>query len=480
MSMVSKLGSKLVLLVSGRIALLVLGLAATAILTRLLGPTGFGHYRAAVAYLGLVVVLADFGLGSIFVRQISREGADQSRIVSNALALRLAVASLTFLIAIGLAYLVPFDSSARLGILGGAAGFVAYSAHLMLFGLFQQRLRQQGAILAEVAGGLALLGMIWLFSRLGAHPAWFVAALGASYVVTLIISLWFARRLLRFRLRIEWTQWQELIRSALPLAGAGTLLVLYIRADSVLLALLQTPEAVGLYGVPIKIFDSLMGITLLFVGLIAPLLARSAHSESDDFNQVLSTSLGTAFVGSIGIALGLSAIAEEIVTLLAGPAFAASADILRLLTVLFIMHTASLLLREAAVALDVQKRLVPVYLGGMIVAFAAYLFLIPRYAGLGAAVSLILAESLVLAGILVVVSRRMPRRPAAKMPVGAAISGGLAAAALFVAFYLGWGWQARIGCAAAAYLTVLFLTRTITPSMLASAVRDMTGRSQGN
>ena len=480
MNIVSKLGSKLVLLVSGRITLLVLGLASTAILTRVLGPDGFGHYRAAVAYLGLVVVLADFGLGSIVVRQISRDGADQSRIVSNALALRLAVAGLTFLIAVGLAYLVPFDSSARLGILGGAAGFVAYSVHLMLFGLFQQRLRQQGAIFAEVAGGLVLLGMIWLFSRLGASPAWFVAALGTSYVATLMISLWFARRLLRFGLRIEWSQWRELIRSALPLAGAGTLLVLYIRADSVLLALLQTPEAVGLYGVPIKIFDSLMGITLLFVGLIAPLLARSAQSGSQEFNQILSVSMGTAFVGSIGIALGLAAIAEEIVTILAGPAFAASADILRVLTVLFVMHTASLLLREAAVALDVQKRLLPVYMGGLIVAVAAYLILIPRFAGLGAAMSLILAESLVFTGILVVVIRRMDHRPSIRMPLGAAASGVLAAAALFLALYIGWGWLARIGCVSAVYLTALFLTRTISPSMLASVVSDITGRGDRN
>ncbi|HMB77447.1 MAG TPA: oligosaccharide flippase family protein, partial [Kiloniellaceae bacterium] len=68
MNLVAKLGSRLLLLVCGRIGLLVLGLMATALLTRILGPAGFGSYRAAVAYLGLVVVLADLGLGSIFVR----------------------------------------------------------------------------------------------------------------------------------------------------------------------------------------------------------------------------------------------------------------------------------------------------------------------------------------------------------------------------------------------------------------------------
>ena len=222
------------------------------------------------------------------------------------------------------------------------------------------------------------------------------------------------------------------------------------------------------------------GITLLFVGLIAPLLARSANNDGEEFLTLLSGGLGAALVGAIGIALGLSALAEEIVTILAGPAFAGSADILRLLGFLFVLHTMSLLLREAAVALDVQGRLVPVYTIGVIVAFAAYFLLIPTLAGLGAPLALVLAESTVLAGIFLVVTQRTRRRPTLGMLVGATFSGVLAAGVLFLAYSLDWGWLARVGCVVVAYLTVLFLTRTISPSELVSFVRGMRGGGEKN
>ncbi len=113
-----KLGSRFALLAGGRVAVLVLGLLATALLTRLLGPDGFGHFRTAVAFLGIAVAAADLGLASLFVREISQSGADQRRLIGNALALRLLLAAIAMAIAVGVAFVVP-QAEDRLGILGG-------------------------------------------------------------------------------------------------------------------------------------------------------------------------------------------------------------------------------------------------------------------------------------------------------------------------------------------------------------------------
>jgi len=479
MNLVAKLGSRLLLLVCGRIGLLVLGLMATALLTRILGPAGFGSYRAAVAYLGLVVVLADLGLGSIFVRQISRAGADQSRIIGNALALRLSIAFTLFLIAVLLAHILPFDATERLGIFCGAAGFVAYSAHLMLFGLFQQKLRQQGAIVAEIGGGLILLGAIYLLARLGADPAYFVAALGGSYIVTFLVSLAFALRLVPFRLRFERAEWLKLARPALSLAGAGTLMVIYVRADTVLLAFFKTPEAVGLYGVPVKISDSLLGIALLFIGLVAPLMAKAARREQARFREILNGSLKAAFIGSIAVALGFAALADEIVWLLAGSSFAEGADILRLLTAFFVLHMTTLLLREACVALDIQGQLLPVYLVGAVVALLAYALFIPPFAGLGAAAALILAECCVFCGVLLILRRALRPPHAVKVPLVAILCGLLSAALMWALQTSGWGWFATTTAVLSAYFVLLFLSGALTLSMLQAVIAFATAKRNG-
>ncbi len=467
MSLAATLGSRFVLLVAGRAVMLGLGLVTTAILTRELGPTGFGHYRAAVAYLGLVVMLADLGLASIFVREISGPGADQLRITGNALSLRLVVAGGAMLIALALSRLLAFDDAIRLGILGGALGFVAYSVHLLLFGLFQQQLRQQGVVLAEVSGGLVLLALILLFARLGAEPVWFVLSLGLSYGFTLALSVGFARRLLRFRLRFELAQWRRLASFCLPLAASNTIAILYFHADIVLLALLQGPEAVGLYGVPVKVLDSALGMAILFVGLFAPLLARTARSDPAQFAGLVGDSLGVLCIGAIGGALALNALAPEIVELLAGPAFADATIILRLLTIVFVLHAAVALLREAATALQIQHRLLPGYLAGLVVAGTAYWLLIPRYAGAGAASALIAAELLVLACVArVVLQATMQPLQRLRVPLAAAACGAGAGLVLYAVEQAGWGPVGRLGAATATYAALLLASRSVRRSDL--------------
>ncbi|HET9449125.1 MAG TPA: hypothetical protein VFO35_22830, partial [Steroidobacteraceae bacterium] len=97
-----------------------------------------------------------------------------------------------------------------------------------------------------------------------------------------------------------------------------------------MLAILHTPVEVGLYGVPAKIYDSLIGISLLFVGMFAPLLANTARRDATAFKAHLQNALTTLAIGTTGLALGVIAIAPELVWLLGGAEFVDSAPVLRL------------------------------------------------------------------------------------------------------------------------------------------------------
>jgi hypothetical protein len=58
--------------VAGRVIILGLAAVSIAIVTRYLGPTLYGRYALALAYIGLFGVLADVGLFTIVVREISK------------------------------------------------------------------------------------------------------------------------------------------------------------------------------------------------------------------------------------------------------------------------------------------------------------------------------------------------------------------------------------------------------------------------
>lgn len=475
MSLSSTLASRLGILLGGRIALLFLAFLSTALLTRILGPDGFGLYRTSVAYLALVVVLADLGLGSIFVRSISRPGADQVNLVANALALRLVIASAAFGIAVGLALWLPFNRETQIAIIGGALGFLAYSVHLLLFGLFQQRMKQQGVVLAEMVGGVVLVGFILGLAHLGAEPFWFVVALGASYMFTLAITLSAARRLVPLALRFRLGIWRELVQSAMPLAATATLSIIYVRADILFLALLQPAAVVGLYGVPIKIMDALMGIALLYAGLFAPLFSKTAPTKREAFASHVETSLSTLAIGSVGIAVVIFVLAEQLVTLLGGSAFRDAAGILQVLGFVFVLHSATILIREAATALAVQKKLLPGYILGFLVAMAAYLSLIPTLGGIGAALALLVAETVVLTAALRVVRREALARIRLGAPIVTLVCGLSAIVTIAWLDVLSVGWGLRLLAGVAVYTGLLLGTKTLRPADVLGLLKGFVG-----
>ena len=423
------LGVRLLWLVGGRLGLLVVSLFSTGLMTRDLGPHGFGDYRAAVGYLGMIVLLADLGLASIFVREISVPHADRNRVVGNAISVRLALACAFVAAALGLVFALPFTDEARRAAVWAAPGFLAYSLHLMLFGLFQQQMKQSQVVLAEIVGALVLLIAIIVLRGRDASPAAFSGALSLSYGVTLVIALAFARRHASLVPRFEAAEWSRLLRAALPLAVGTTMTIATFQSPTVLLALLSTPEDVGNYGVPLKIFDSLMGIALLVIGLAAPLLANAAASDGERYAGIVRQGLNVLLLGGTALALVLASSSEMIVTVVAGPAFTNSATTLQLFALLFVIHSCTLFLREAVTAMRLQHRIARCIAPAMLLAFLGFALLIPRYAGNGAVLALIAGETLLLFNflrLLLVHSRvRLPLSAFTRLVTAGLIAGGV-------------------------------------------------------
>ena len=71
---------------AGKGAVLAIGLVSIAVLTRYLGPEDYGKYTLALMYMQLFGVLADVGLFTTVVREISKDPERTEELVGNALA----------------------------------------------------------------------------------------------------------------------------------------------------------------------------------------------------------------------------------------------------------------------------------------------------------------------------------------------------------------------------------------------------------
>src|SRR6202040_1829071 len=99
-----------------------LGLASVAVLTRYLGPARYGQYGLAFSYTQLFGVIADVGLFTVVVREISKTPERTEALVGNAIAMRLALSFSALSLALGVALALPYPQAVRIAILiaGGA------------------------------------------------------------------------------------------------------------------------------------------------------------------------------------------------------------------------------------------------------------------------------------------------------------------------------------------------------------------------
>jgi O-antigen/teichoic acid export membrane protein len=276
-------------------------------------------------------VLVDFGLYSITLRELSQPQADEPRILGNAVALRIAATSCAILLLVlGLAT----AGVSATGVMIAGAGWVALQLSELLRAVFQLKLAQHPSTLAEVVGAAATLMLVVALSGLHAETDSMLAATAAGFCCAAAVS------------------WRALILAGLPIGGSLIFQTIQLRVDVAFLALLRSPAELGLYDAPLKLYELLFAVPLLFGGLMLPLYVRDVGHRAGSVAPRLNAALGVSFIFSMLTFAVLAECAGPIVVMFAGPGFGGSADPLRILAGSAIFAGVTGTLRFAAVAVD--------------------------------------------------------------------------------------------------------------------------------
>jgi len=125
----------------GRFVAGVLGVISIAFITRTIGSEGFGNYSTVLAFLYIFSAFADFGLHALLTREISKDGADERKLISNFFITRLFLLVVFFLISFIIVSLTPYSLDVKKGVVIASLGFVFLSLSSVLMGVFQKHLK---------------------------------------------------------------------------------------------------------------------------------------------------------------------------------------------------------------------------------------------------------------------------------------------------------------------------------------------------
>ncbi len=394
-------GRNIVLQFSDRSLRLAIGFLVNVWIVRYLGPQGLGLLGFAQSLVALTAVAAEVGLESILVRELVRRPGDSPRLLATAALMRLAGSGVAIALAAGSTLLLrPADSNA-LGLVLVLASATSFQAMDVLAYWFQSRSRFAPFLLARGAAFLLAAA---------AKVACLVADAGIGpLAVAIALESWLAAIALAAAYRLgggSWRGWAasrrealDLWRAAWPLVLNSAALVVAARIDQVLLMQLRGPGENGLYAAAQRLYEILCFVPSAVVAAAAPGLIRAHAIDLGRHRAELGRLLRHLFWVAVGFAAPISLLSGPIVRRLFGPEFSASAPILAV-----IVWAAPAVFLGVAQSnwFIVEGRTAGLLLRSGVAAAALLLLdllLIPGHGGAGAAVAVVLAQTLAHVGV---------------------------------------------------------------------------------
>ena len=408
----------------------VVGFVTFLAVTRGLGAEAFGDLTAATVFLLFPIALADLGIATGVLREISVRPERSEFVLRASLPLRALIAVAALAAALLLSLALPFTDRAQTAIWLGSAGSFFVLLTLSLTPLFQARLQMHVPVGATLAGRVLTLALVLAaFATDRGFNAVVIAYVTGS-VFTFAIVAAAAARQVSLRPIFATEYWSTLVRGSLAIGIATGLLLSYYRVDAVLVALYRDSREAGLYGAAFK-FVEIAEVLVAAIGVsVFPSLARLVATNDARIRGALQRSLEVVVALGTPIVVGTWLVADELVTLTAGEEFAPAASALRLLMpYLALLFLSGILIRLAA-ALHLDRYMLALAVAVLMLNVALNVALLPEYGYKVAALTSTASEAFIVSVLALFAWRRLAFVPSLRYlwPISVA-------AAAMVAFF---------------------------------------------
>ncbi|KKP69139.1 MAG: Membrane protein involved in the export of O-antigen and teichoic acid [Candidatus Moranbacteria bacterium GW2011_GWE1_35_17] len=410
MALARKIAYNVVASTIAKVCATVLALVNIGFITRYLGVGGFGDYATVLAFLSFFGAILDLGLYSIATREISRNNADEKKIMSNVFSLRLLSSLALFIIAPLLFIFLPYSEDIKKGILIIALSYTFSSSYMVFNGVFQKNLRMDKVTITELLGKIIQVFFIilavknnWGFTAIIFSVLW-------SSMLTFGIVVFLSRKYIKFSLKFDFDYWKSFLKMSMPVGISALVTFLYFKMDTIMLSVLKGSEAVGIYNMAYKIIENITFFPGMIVGLILPLLSMYVFSDKVNFTKIINKTAKVFIIIIVPLIVGTLFLAEDIINIIGGKEFLISANALRVLIVALAFIFFGNLFNSILLSANLQNKLMHVLSFCAVFNIGLNFALIPKYSYMGAATVSLMTEFLVVALTAYIVSKYVDYR----------------------------------------------------------------------
>ena len=394
MNNIRRVAGNLSSLLSGEVVSSALAFVITILLARRLSDEGFGRLAFVQSIMVYFTLTMDMGLATFGAREIARQPDKLAMYVGNIFSLRLLIAlviSVPFAIAVAL---LPIQMEMRWLCWASTIGLFTQALNPEF--AFQGSERMNGIAAWRVLVHTFYLILIFVII-IGRAQLWAVPLLrfAAEAMTILLLGV----LLLRNRERLPMFTWQPAIwrgylRESLVMAASVVVIKLYYTFDTIMLGIMDKPEAVGWYQAAYKVVLLFIGIAGLIQIAFAPLFSRFWRDRMKLEEITLRFGILLLFVSSL-IAGILIIFHHCIINITFGLAYAQAGIGLELLAWSMLFVFFDTIFMAPLLYINRQNYYLIIVCVGAAVNILLNLIMIPRYSFIGAAVATIFSNALI-------------------------------------------------------------------------------------
>lgn len=385
--------------------------ASAIILLRYLKVANLGRYGTVLALVGIIYGISEMGLTATGTRELalSKTVAARREVLAHILGLRIVVTSIGIVLAILFAMLAGYPAEMVVGTAIAGFGTLLQSLQAAMLMPLSVDLRNGALALNQILTQAVLFGGFVALAAIGAGLVPFFGVQVLMGVVLLAVTpLMVSRRQLVAPL---WTpaRLYALGRTALPLAMATVLTVLYLRVIVIVMSLLSgKPAQVGYFVTSTRVLEVIGGLPFLVVSLVLPVLSVAARDNHERLVYMTSRIAQTMVLAGVLVALVLWSLSTWLVTVMGGPEYRPAGSVLEIQGFATITVFLTAAFQASLMGMHRMRALVTSMAIGIVTVTVAGVILTPTFQAKGGAVAVVIGDVVLCLAVFTAVRRSGP------------------------------------------------------------------------
>ena len=372
--------------IMGKFVNLLSGLLVGIIVARYLGPEQYGLMNYVISYVFLFQTFAIFGLDSIEIREEARNQDDFEVIIGTAFGIKIITGVIFMILSIATSYIMEADSYTTILVAIYSLSIVLNSFSVIR-NYFTSIVQNEYVVKAEISRCLLSMAIKVVLLLLHLPLIWFIvsymvdfAFLASGYVMAYHAKIG-KLRTWKFDKKSAFF----LLKESFPLLLTSAAVIMYQRIDQVMIGQMVDKSAVGFFSVATRFVEVLIYIPMTLAQTISPILVRARERSELEYAKKCQQFMNLSLWLSLSAAFVTSLLANQIVGLTFGSAYAPAVGVLQIMA----FKVASVALSNTAgtmlVCEGLQKYAIFRDTFGCIVCIVLNYLLLPHYGIIAAA-----------------------------------------------------------------------------------------------